>query len=65
MSPLDKCSQSKEWLQFQQAALLQWWRVPFQPEFDGMRVEFVDGKVTEQALYEYLCSQTSFNREQY
>ena len=65
MDSLETCGENEAWQPLRKAGLLQWWQVPFQASFEGKRVGFIDGQVTDWDLYRYLCDETNFNREQY
>ncbi|GGA43268.1 DNA helicase [Kroppenstedtia guangzhouensis] len=65
MDSLEALEKTAEWQHLKKAGMLRWWEVPFQSNFAGIRAQFVDGQVTDSVLYEYLCRETDFNREQY
>ncbi|EGK08259.1 UvrD-helicase domain-containing protein [Kroppenstedtia eburnea] len=65
MDSLEALEKTIEWKRMEKAGMLRWWEVPFQSGFAGRGVQFVDGHVTDPDLYEYLCRETDFNREQY
>ncbi len=62
---LETYEHNHAWLEAKKYGLFYWEEIPFSNELPAGERAFLDGVVTDTALYEYICKNSQFNREQY
>ncbi|WP_168188604.1 UvrD-helicase domain-containing protein [Thermoflavimicrobium daqui] len=65
MDSLKEYEDWDEWKEAKKRKLFGWWKVPYQTDYQGASVSFIDGKVTNQQIYDYVCHHTDFPSKLY
>ncbi len=62
---LENYEHNHAWLEAKKYGLFYWEEIHFNSQLPTSEVAFLDGIVTDTALYVYICGNSQFNREQY
>jgi DNA helicase-2/ATP-dependent DNA helicase PcrA len=65
MDSLEECESNPHWRKYKDKRFLETYELLYNTDFVGQKETFIDGNITDEVLFHYLCTNSTFNKEQY